>query len=277
MTTNAGPRPRFWRLSPEVLAAKQGSGECYYCPEKYAPGHRCHGKGAFLLELDDDHTAEEVADELAISLHALTAIDVADTMKLQVVIAGVPLTALVDTGSTHTFFRDSVACQLGLTITPCRGLSVKVANGDRVANAGICIDTALHIDGEDFVIDCYQLPLAGFDVVLGVHWLRTLGPILWNFEALTLSFWRHGRTVRWTGIGGTPARCVAISSSRELLEALLSSFADIFEEPRGLPPPRRHDHRIHLMPNAAPVAVRPYRYPQLLKDEIEKQCDDMLA
>jgi len=24
------------------------------------------------------------------------------------------------------------------------------------------------------------------------------------------------------------------------------------------------------------VAVRPYRYPQLLKDELERQCDDML-
>jgi hypothetical protein len=24
------------------------------------------------------------------------------------------------------------------------------------------------------------------------------------------------------------------------------------------------------------VAVRPYRYPQLLKDEIERQCDEML-
>jgi hypothetical protein len=25
------------------------------------------------------------------------------------------------------------------------------------------------------------------------------------------------------------------------------------------------------------VAVRPYRYPQLLKDEIERQCEDMLG
>jgi hypothetical protein len=28
--------------------------------------------------------------------------------------------------------------------------------------------------------------------------------------------------------------------------------------------------------NIAPVVVCPYHYPQLLKDEIEKQCDDML-
>lgn len=31
-----------------------------------------------------------------------------------------------------------------------------------------------------------------------------------------------------------------------------------------------------MLPDTAPVAVRAYRYLQLLKDEIEKQCDAML-
>lgn len=275
-TTNTGQRPCFRQLSPEDLAAKQAKGECYYCPESYTPGHRCHGKGVFLLELDDDRTVEDMADELDISLHALTGIDVADTMTLQVVIKGVTLMALVDTRSTHTFVRDNVARQLGLPIAPRSGLSVKVANGDRVPSAGVCVDTAVHITDEDFHINCYALPLASFDVVLVVHLLRTLGPILWNFEALIMFFWRHGHTVRWTSIGRTAPCCSAIST-RGLLEVLLSSFTNIFEPPRGLPPQRRHDHRIHLLPNAIPVVVRSYRYPQLLKDEIEKQCDDMLA
>ena len=74
---------------------------------------------------------------------------------------------------------------------------------------------------------------------------------------------------------GVAAR--AITDSRTVLDELLLSYQDIFEEPRGLPPARRHNHRIHLLPNAPQVTVRPYRYPQLLKDEIERQCDDMLA
>jgi hypothetical protein len=31
------------------------------------------------------------------------------------------------------------------------------------------------------------------------------------------------------------------------------------------------------MPGTSPIAVRPYRYPQLLKDEVGRQCTDMLA
>jgi hypothetical protein len=56
---------------------------------------------------------------------------------------------------------------------------------------------------------------------------------------------------------------------------LLAKFADVFAEPSGLPP-QSFDHYIHLLPSTPPVAVRLYRYPQLLNNEIEKQCDDML-
>lgn len=61
------------------------------------------------------------------------------------------------------------------------------------------------------------------------------------------------------------------------MQELLANYRDLFVEPRELPPPRRHDHRIHLLPGSSSVAVRPYRYPHLLKDEIERQCEDMLA
>jgi hypothetical protein len=44
-----------------------------------------------------------------------------------------------------------------------------------------------------------------------------------------------------------------------------------------LPPARPYDHRIHLLPGTAPVAVRPYRYPHLQKDELERQCAEMLG
>jgi hypothetical protein len=75
------------------------------------------------------------------------------------------------------------------------GLSVRVANGDRVVCPGVCPALPASVQEEPFKLTCYILPLDGFDVVLGVQWLRTLGPILWDFEKLTMTFWSQGRTL----------------------------------------------------------------------------------
>ncbi|WVZ90257.1 hypothetical protein U9M48_036572 [Paspalum notatum var. saurae] len=131
------------------------------------------------------------------------------------------------------------------------------------------------------------MPLAGFDLVLGTQWLGTLGPIVWDVAARTMQFQRAGRTFRWKGTSDKdgPGLCATTAPptpppqlvQEPLLAALLDSWADIFAEPRGLPPPRANDHRIVLKPGAMPVAVRPYRYPAVHKDELERQCAAMMA
>jgi hypothetical protein len=125
-------------------------------------------------------------------------------------------------------------------------------------------------------MNCYALPLEGFDVILGVQWLKSLGPIMWDFAALTTDFVREGRSVRLVGCGGTPSALYPLQPADNIMETLLQTYSDIFEEPRGLPPQRVHNHRIHLLPGTTSIAVRPYRYPQLLKDEVERQCSNML-
>ncbi len=71
------PRPRFHRLSPEELVVKRANNECYRCTEKFTPDHRCATKGVYLIEMDDEVEVDTAADELGISLHTLTGIDVA--------------------------------------------------------------------------------------------------------------------------------------------------------------------------------------------------------
>jgi hypothetical protein len=61
------------------------------------------------------------------------------------------------------------------------------------------------------------------------------------------------------------------------MEDLLQSFASLFDTPAGLPPPRDRQHRIRLVPGTTPVAVRPYRYAHLQKEELERQCAVMLT
>lgn len=58
--------------------------------------------------------------------------------------------------------------------------------------------------------------------------------------------------------------------------ALLDEYADVFKEPLGLPLIRAYDHSIPLKEGVKPVVVRPYRYPQVQKNEIENQVNQML-
>jgi hypothetical protein len=92
-----------------------------------------------------------------------------------------------------------------------------------------------------------------------------------------MAFVREGCSVRLLGDGSSCLMVCATHLQDNLLPYLLQAYADIFAEPHGLPPPRRHDHRIHLLLGMPPVAVWPYRYLQLLKDEVERKCQDMLS
>jgi hypothetical protein len=118
------------------------------------------------------------------------------------------------------------------------------------------------INNEEFVLDFFVIPLVGYEMVLGVHWLRTLGPILWDFGRAQMSYWRDDHRVVWQGV---PTRrttpTVQAAVTKDLMEALLDEFADVFSIPMGLPPPRRHNHRIHLLPDTTPIIVPPYSYP----------------
>lgn len=62
----------------------------------------------------------------------------------------------------------------------------------------------------------------------------------------------------------------------EAIAMLLKEFPDVFEEPQGLPPTRKCDHHIPLLPGAQPVNIRPYRHKPEHKTEIEKQIEEML-
>jgi hypothetical protein len=151
------------------MADKRRKGECYFCPEKFSLDHKCGMKGVFLMELDDHDDPDSLTDDLGISLHALTGISTTNTMQLKITIADTELLALVDSRSTHIFIDDQVVRRLGLDIMLRPGLSVKVANGEKVQSYGVCKATSLNVQGVQFSVDCYALPLEGFKIILGVH------------------------------------------------------------------------------------------------------------
>ena len=226
------------------------------------------------------HSLCNESHNIQISLNAVAGITTSQTMQVQISINVRDFLALLDSGSTHNFIDSDTADDLQLPRTRApNSLSVTVANGDRISNVGIYNNLRVQIDTEIFNIDCYSIKLGGYDLVLGVNWLSSLGPIIWDFNNLTMKFWRHGRQIIWTSLGKPrpdQPRLHTLSPTATM-EALLTSFSHLFRDPQGLPPQRRYDHRIHLKDPSKPTTVRPYRYPHLQKAELEKQCQDMLA
>ncbi|WVZ80267.1 hypothetical protein U9M48_027758 [Paspalum notatum var. saurae] len=273
-----GPPRQLRRLSLAEQQERRCQGLCYNCDDPYVRGHVC--KCLFYLEsadyVDDDEVSpveNDAEDAAQPTDHVTAAVAITDAVPAPTVslhaIAGV---------------RSEQAMLLPLATDPRPSLRVLVANRDRVLCQGVARNVVLAVDKETFTIGCYGITLGAFDLILGVDFLKTLGPILWDFAAMRMSFTRGGRRVHWDGLGtrddtrpGPAVHAATATGEQPLLDALLQHFADVFQEPRGLPPARPYDHRIHLLPGTAPVAVRPCRYPQLQKDELKRQCAAMLA
>jgi len=63
-----------------------------------------------------------------------------------------------------------------------------VSNGAFIQYQGICPSVDISLQTLTFTIPFYLLPIEGRDVMLGIEWLRTLGPIKANFSIPSIAF-----------------------------------------------------------------------------------------
>ncbi|KAF3645204.1 hypothetical protein FXO38_19759 [Capsicum annuum] len=192
------------RLIRAEMAARRAKGLCYNYDDTYVQGHQC--KKLLWLEIQNAKfedvqqkiiyiasrlESEDVptnSGEPAISLHAITRKQHVDAMQLQAVIDKKLLLSLVGSGSTHNFISSTAAQRLDLPIQRRRNLYASVANGEKISSLGICMVVQFSVANHSFNVDLYVIPLDAFDIVLGIKWLQTLDPILWDFALLTMSF-----------------------------------------------------------------------------------------
>lgn len=104
-------------------------------------------------------------------------------MHFQGKLKGNLVISLVDSRSTHSFVDSKLVSQFNFQVKRRDGLRIVVENGERVRNLGQCKEVPVWFGNHAFLIDLYALNLSGFDVVLGVNWLKTLGPIYGISEA----------------------------------------------------------------------------------------------
>lgn len=298
------PRKLTW----EELKRKRSLGLCFSCDERYSPGHKCKQPQLFIMEgADDDDDDDSENDEEEeptpeITLHALTGWDSPTTIRLHASIKQQSLLALVDSGSTHNFISEKVAQGLRLTETPTKPFTVRVADGNPLQCRRKYTGITIRVGDTNFSVTLYALPLAGLDLVLGVQWLASLGPVLCDWTLKTLQFDLNGKTTILTGLSTPTIRpttqqdvekegrqgrllfaiCFVLEKPElqplnDDMRDILQEFEDVFRVPDSLPPQRPIEHHINLKEGTNAINVRPYRYAYFQKDEIERQVNQMLS
>ncbi|KAD2394077.1 hypothetical protein E3N88_41054 [Mikania micrantha] len=190
--SNPNNNPR--RLSSKELELKRSKGECFWCTEKFVPGHKCSRRQVFLIEVDDADEGEETEvpteeeEEHLISIHALTGLPSYSTMRVKGSMGTRQLHILIDSGSTHNFIDVKLAKKLQCPVKEISPILVSVADGKQLTTNQLCPDFQWTMQGRWFTTEVLLIPLENYDMILGVQWLLPLQDILWNFQKMTMQF-----------------------------------------------------------------------------------------
>lgn len=151
---------------------------------------------------DADTHEVELGEEvfLEISLRAIYGGRTLQKMRVHGKVGKHQMTFLVDSGSTYNFLSNKVVKKAGVNPTGYGKFEVSVANGETLTSVGLCKGVCMLIQGVPIIVDLYLLPLKGCDAVLGAQWLRTLGPIVWDFSKLQMAFNVGGQDVVLKGV-----------------------------------------------------------------------------
>ncbi|XP_059284972.1 uncharacterized protein LOC132038306 [Lycium ferocissimum] len=332
--TDSNLKPRR-TISPAEMQAKRAQGLCFWCDDKYTPGHKCNlPKQLFVLEMEEGEPDKgiEVLEQIEedgekdkwsntevntplISFCALTGLQGAQTIHVVGYHEKRPIQLLLDGGSTHNFIDVNAVKKLGCTVIPTPPSNVSLGNSSVETTSGLVKDFKWMMNGTTYCLDLIVFPVGKYDVVLGALWMKSLGPITTDYTKLTMLFDYQGKHQVLKGVNEecklTSPKSVnkkqgpdvqffmlqlllrevkaevhhhldslhlpQVTETPVVLSALLHQYQQIFAEPTTLPPQRGvFDHRISLQPGAQPVNLRPYRYPSMKKDIIEKLVQDML-
>ncbi|XP_072980023.1 uncharacterized protein [Typha angustifolia] len=169
-------------------------------------------------EVEEQHHAEDTMAK--ISLHAYSGTAAPKTLRVNGVIKKTTVRILIDTGSTHNFIDMRLLRKIGLESEPTEGFDVTIGDGTTLRADSICGGAELKVQGQTFTLDLYPLALQGADIVLGTQWLRSLGPVTFDFISLTLTFWRDDQRVLLDG----SKPLLELSKERELASFSAPTF-----------------------------------------------------
>ncbi|KAG7552546.1 Retrotransposon gag domain [Arabidopsis thaliana x Arabidopsis arenosa] len=201
-------RPKDTTTQPhKVLSTKDMSKQrdqklCYFGDEKYKnPRFGAEEDGGELEEVHAKKVELEETGVIAhISVKAVSGVSDYRMMRVKGSYENQVLYIIIDLDSTHNFMDPKVAEKLKCDLKPASMARVSVADG-RMLRVDAKIDRfQWEFRGTQFQADLMVIPLRGCDMVLGVQWMETLGPITCDFKKLEMQFRLGHKKVLLQGI-----------------------------------------------------------------------------
>jgi hypothetical protein len=196
------------KLTKAKMDESQLKGLFYNCDDKHFSRHKCKEQNIFtsILEdvLEEDVEAPLVSEspepinitppsdphevELVIYLNFLERFYTPQTLKLIGYIKNRKVIIIVDSGNTHNFIHYRIAQETNCYIHAVNNFQIMISNGRSTKCGGCCENVHLQIGDYHLKSHMFSIDMGGCDIVLGVDWLRSLGPILMEFMELTMQF-----------------------------------------------------------------------------------------
>ena len=88
---------------------------------------------------------------------------------------GQEVIVLIDCGASHNFISTDMVAKLGIPYVDTHNFGVLMGMGLSIQVAGFCKGVILQLQNIEIQTDFLPLILGSADVILGMHWLETLG------------------------------------------------------------------------------------------------------
>ncbi|GKC98876.1 retrotransposon-related protein [Tanacetum coccineum] len=298
------------QLTQKELDEKRSKNQCFYCDQKYVPGHKYSGKLYSLEIVEDignyedeneeqfvegvfgyeDNVVEnrvgkssecqeeiDVAAQPHISLNAISGVNTFQTMRVKGHINNQPINILIDCGSTHNFLDITTAKQIGCPVKESYPLQVTVPGGNFLTSSHACKGLTWKLQGETFQSNMMLIPLGRKVAIRGapqpaLQWMQGKQLSAKLFSMALCVYPTSGVQVEFMNTEVTTKP----NEVHSTLSPLLQKYEKVFSVPTILPPHRKHDHKIALQDHKSPINIRPYRHPPTQKDAIEAMVTELL-
>jgi hypothetical protein len=129
-----------------------------------------------------------------------------NTFRMRGVLSGQKVSVLIDGGASHNFIDSALLKRRHIPTIEFEGFRVEVAGEHTMPCDRYIPGMKLTLGRHDLAQDFYVMDLPNTNIILGVQWLSTLGPITTNYKTMEMSFIEEsGKKVILKGMtGNTP-------------------------------------------------------------------------